>query len=101
MSQEIDHTETGSIILEAQLKNLWEKGRECWSSSRADNEYNEDMDTEIDHKCTKEIVCPYCGGTHYDSFKLLVDAPEFASYCDFCREEFDVEITYSFTTRKR
>jgi len=50
---------------------------------------------EIDHRYTEEIVCPYCGHTHTDSF----EAPDNGKMnCHSCKKEFtfsrDIDITY-------
>lgn len=55
--------------------------------------------TDIDHEYTDEIVCPWCGHEHGDSWEWVdYDTTE----CDECEKKFThirhVEVTY--TTEK-
>ena len=61
---------------------------------------------EIDHDYTKEIICPYCGYEHGDSWEKSNDVfdgdlPDME--CDDCNKTFSVyrngEITYSTSPR--
>ena len=55
------------------------------------------IDIMIDHHCTEEIVCPYCGCIHTDSCEY----PDEDMHCECisCGKRFyysrDVEITYT------
>lgn len=54
-------------------------------------------DKEIDHEYTNEVVCPYCGYEHNDSYEYSEFDDEFE--CNGCSEIFimerNIEITYS------
>lgn len=59
--------------------------------------------SEIDHRYTKEIVCPYCGYEFRDSWELAGDdGDEQQTDCDECGKDFlyyaDIDVTYC--TRK-
>jgi transposase len=58
------------------------------------------MPKEIDHICTKEIVCPYCGYTMSDSWEMEDDG---SWTCDACNNEFRYQrnISVSYTSRKK
>lgn len=51
---------------------------------------------DFDHECTQEIVCPYCGYTHSDSWEWDDDGEDICDNCgkmfEYCREH---DITYS------
>ncbi len=51
----------------------------------------------IDHECTDEVVCPWCGYEHQDSWELSADDAEWE--CDECGKPFNysryVSVTYS------
>lgn len=53
-------------------------------------------ESTIDHKGTSELVCPYCGYTHSDSWELTSENG--FSECTKCEKNFfyerDIEITY-------
>lgn len=55
------------------------------------------MSEPIDCEFTKELVCPYCGYEHSDSYEL--DSDHSMTGCDHCGKEFEyfrnIEITYS------
>ena len=55
---------------------------------------------EIEHQYTSEIVCPYCGHEHSDSWELNHDSGEFECY--ECEKEFHYErsITVDYSTNK-
>lgn len=52
---------------------------------------------EIDCEFNKEIVCPYCGYEHGDSWEFKENNGEMV--CDGCEKKFnwkrDIEVTYS------
>lgn len=52
---------------------------------------------ELNTYYTEEIVCPYCGHVHQNSFELTKD--EDTMECENCNKEFEyvrnIEITYS------
>jgi transcription elongation factor Elf1 len=56
--------------------------------------------TKIDHEYTDNIVCPYCGHEHIDSWEY--DCNDAEAYCGGCGEEFSYEriIQINYTTRK-
>jgi len=53
--------------------------------------------TEIDHECTYEIVCPYCGYEFSDSWEYADDNQD--EHCGKCGKYFeytrDVDVTYT------
>lgn len=55
------------------------------------------MSEEIDHTCTDEIVCPYCGQEVSDSWELSDDHSSYD--CCNCDKQFsysrEVSVTYS------
>ena len=55
------------------------------------------MNKEIEHKYTDEIVCPFCGYEHGDSWERRDD--EGIIECDGCKKPFlfsrDVSVSYS------
>lgn len=57
---------------------------------------HDEGEEEIDHSFTEEIVCPYCGYEHSDSFEMQ-DSGKMK--CSECKKEFtyerEVEVTYS------
>ena len=59
------------------------------------------MPEEIDCQYTNEVVCPYCGYAHEDSWEFFLDGGDSAhgAGCCQCEREFDVEryaeVTYS------
>jgi DNA-directed RNA polymerase subunit RPC12/RpoP len=58
--------------------------------------------TEFDTDYTDEVVCPYCGYEHSDSYELA----EYGKMdCHHCDEEFtieaDISITYSTSKIKK
>ncbi len=55
---------------------------------------------EIDHTNTDEMVCPYCGHTHSDSWELVYDSE--TTECNACDTEFryEREKIYSYSTSK-
>jgi len=54
---------------------------------------------EIDHEYTENIVCPYCGCEHGDSWEYNLDSTDTVIECYDCGEEFyayrEIEVTYS------
>lgn len=58
-------------------------------------EGHEDDEDEIDHSFTEEVVCPWCGYEHGDSWELQ-DSGKMK--CPECDKEFkydrDIEVTY-------
>ncbi len=59
-----------------------------------------DKMTEIDHECTTNIVCPYCGKEEYDLWELtrtMSDGDESKTFCNTCGEEFSFEISVDVT----
>ena len=58
------------------------------------------MRDEYDHTSTDEVVCPYCGYIHMDSFDFPDSFEDYA--CDNCGEKFDMqrEYTVEYTTYK-
>lgn len=54
----------------------------------------------IDHELTDNLVCPYCGHEHMDSWEIS-DGPSFYT-CHECDKNFnyDTEITRTFTSSK-
>lgn len=55
---------------------------------------------EIDHDCTDEIVCPYCGYEEGDSWEYSSDSQEID--CLECGKTFQMNrnITVDYTTEK-
>lgn len=55
---------------------------------------------EIDHKYTDELVCPYCGHEHRDSWEASDDDGSF--WCGECDAEFSYtrHISVSYSTSK-
>ena len=55
---------------------------------------------EIDHDYTNEIVCPYCGYEHGDSWEVSDD--EGKMDCHSCEKEFKYQrdITIDYSTQK-
>lgn len=57
---------------------------------------------DISHRYTDEIICPYCGEKHGDSWERQSDNGE--DECQKCWETFEwsrnVEITYSTAKKK-
>lgn len=43
--------------------------------------------TEIDHTYTEEVVCPYCGYQHFDSWEMTTGDMD----CESCDKEFHME----------
>lgn len=62
------------------------------------------MKPEIDHKNTIEIVCPYCGHVHGDSWEAN-DSGELECWNEECGKKFfyerNVWVTYSTTEVKQ
>lgn len=58
------------------------------------------MPKEINHICTNEIVCPYCGYTMSDSLEMEDDG---SWICDHCNIEFNYNrnISISYTSKKK
>jgi len=56
---------------------------------------------KIDHKYTDEIVCPYCGSEHTDSWEYKEDSDEIQ--CGECEKEFTYEriVTVEYCTSKK
>ena len=60
-----------------------------------------DPNREIDHEYTDEIVCPWCGHRHQDSWEWFADSPneDTEGECGSCGKSFFVsehrDITYS------
>ena len=56
-----------------------------------------EREDEIDHEYTTELVCPYCGYEHSDSWEIAADDGEWE--CPECGQTFryfrDIEVTYS------
>lgn len=54
------------------------------------------MAEEFDTDYTSEVVCPYCGHQHRDSWELLEDCDTYE--CVSCEKEFEyqreTEVTY-------
>lgn len=52
---------------------------------------------ELDHKHTQEVVCPWCGYEHGDSWEIGFDDGE--DECCECGKQFhyvrDINVTYS------
>lgn len=55
------------------------------------------MSREIDHECTSEIVCPYCGHVYMDSWECQDET--YDEECPSCGKRFyytrDVTVTYT------
>lgn len=60
---------------------------------------NRERRQDIDHDCTDEIVCPWCGHEHTDSWAKSEGRNE----CDACEKPFIliVHTQISYTTVKR
>ena len=61
------------------------------------------MNEEIDCDYTDEIVCPYCGYKHQDSWEMYDFGDESSDgVCGQCAERFSINISYttSFSTEK-
>lgn len=58
------------------------------------------MNKEIDHNCTDEIVCPYCGYEHSNSWEYNSDSSKID--CEECGKEFcyDRDYTVTYCTSK-
>jgi transposase-like protein len=56
---------------------------------------------KINHKYTDEIVCPYCGNEHTDSWEVKDDDGDFE--CHDCEQAFDYErvVTVEYCTSKK
>lgn len=56
---------------------------------------------DFDHEYTREIVCPYCGYTHHDSWELQEDDGDMD--CESCGETFEYfrEVQVSYSTNKK
>lgn len=56
---------------------------------------------EIDHEYTDEVVCPYCGYEHSDSWEFSEYDDEFE--CHSCEKHFVMErkIDISYVTKKK
>ena len=60
--------------------------------------------SDIEHDYTDEIVCPYCGAIHGDSWEYFRDGNDDAEIkCQSCGKDFaatmDISVSYS-TERK-
>ena len=55
---------------------------------------------KIDHKYTDQIVCPYCGNEHTDSWEFKEDSSEIQ--CGECEQSFTYErqVTVEYCTSK-
>lgn len=55
--------------------------------------------TEIDHEFTDEVVCPYCGREHCDSWEYSDDGTE---ECNDCGKTFNYtrNVTVEYSTSK-
>lgn len=69
---------------------------------RVEKEIKEWEEGDQDHEYTDEVVCPYCGYEHGDSWELSADSDEMD--CGNCDQPFtyerNIEVTYS-TKKKR
>ena len=52
---------------------------------------------EIDCFCTTEIICPYCGHEHSNSWEFLTDGDLKGFACDNCDKEFCIEVEHETT----
>ena len=59
-------------------------------------------DKEIDHKYTKEIVCPYCGNEHSDSYEYFYTREVIGVECVGCSKKFTAmqNVIVDYTTEK-
>jgi transcription elongation factor Elf1 len=57
---------------------------------------------EIDHEFTKEIVCPYCGYVHSESYEFGNGADDGDDECGKCGKKFSWSrmISVSYSTSK-
>ena len=55
------------------------------------------MDDLIDHEKTQEVVCPYCGYAHVDSYEY---GDEGIAECDNCGHKFRYESDYWYSTSR-
>ena len=55
---------------------------------------------EIDHECTDELVCAYCGREHRDSWEYHADSGD--ADCEMCERTFHYEriVDVSYSTSK-
>jgi len=44
---------------------------------------------QINHELTENLVCPYCGKEHFDSWDIPADTGSFE--CEKCEREFHFE----------
>ena len=57
----------------------------------------------IDHEYTREIICPYCGCEHDDSFELLSPEIEVFMDCWDCKKAFEASCSQddpTYSTKK-
>ena len=61
---------------------------------------NREITNEYDHKYTDEIICPYCGYEHHDSWEVTGGGD---MNCDECGKEFYYceNITVDYCTEKK
>ena len=58
---------------------------------------------EIDHRYTDEVVCPYCGYKHHNSYEYFGDSDDDTNLeCVECGKEFIASrnVTVDYSTRK-
>ena len=65
----------------------------CWCCA-------DEINCEVDHSFTEEVVCPYCGNVFGDSFEY--DDTD-SDTCPECGKEFTLEreTTYTYTTWRK
>jgi DNA-directed RNA polymerase subunit RPC12/RpoP len=56
---------------------------------------NDEIKKEIVHDSTTNVVCPYCGFEHQDSWEIRDDSG--SMNCDDCGKEFEFERTVDIT----
>ena len=62
---------------------------------------SDEIEKEIDHESTSNIVCPYCGWEDMDSWEFGEQDGEMQ--CGSCKKSFDVEpyVSISYTTSRK
>ncbi|HPM11697.1 MAG TPA: hypothetical protein PK941_14770 [Paludibacter sp.] len=62
----------------------------------------DDTVNEIDHELTSDVVCPYCGETHYYSDFIFGGYRDGITTCNNCGKEFKwvADFNVTFCTEK-
>ncbi len=60
------------------------------------------MTKEIDHRHTKEMICPYCGTKQSDVWEIVGHKEDGEAWCGSCSVKFrwSVHTTTTYTTSK-